>query len=621
MKLGKFGAVLDAVTDASSITPNAASMMKNYGFFVLVTHILACSWWLWKVCSQSEDLTLAFLDDIDWGENPRSDLAFTNGKLEAYIIAFYITTQTLTTVGYGDITPDNTSERVGYSLFFIFNAFLWGNLLSEINTIHESQNKQESQKNEILQDTIKFLHDSECPKTLRMQIIRWARFNEEHSVAAARTKKIIKKLPSDLRKGLVLHLYGNEVSKVPIFAFLTMKESCTNDASTDGANTKAQHHLKFLGDVYACLQYKMYMPGEVLVNFSDPADRLICFIQSIVDIDFDHAVAGRPKMLTLKGNTYIGDMTLIGDQDWANSTSFNFPVVHSLQVEEITEIMVTARGELVQCLELKAAEFHELLQISPQTQAAVLEFADCYSNLETAGLSPDKIKILSNWEKILIRIVAPIRACRSKALGLQLSIHNLKVLMQRPKSAKMGFSKRPKIQSPQTESDDEKQDSIDIWRKISASMRTNVVECENSIKSQSDRLKRIEQTLSRHLIILNDLSTFVHGRSDISAKQRDMDASLLTLLKYWKLDDEADRLTSVARVYTLEDLDSMHLEDVDKFGLRLGFRKLIQARNPESLVHLRSMRKPGALTQRDSVHPQATRGRPKGGGVAATWGA
>ena len=73
-------------------------------------------------------------------------------------------------------------------------------------------------------------------------------------------------------------------------------------------------------------------------------------------------------------------------------------------------------------------------------------------------------------------------------------------------------------------------------------MRANVVECENSIKSQSDRLKRIEQTLSRHSIILNDLSTFVHEHSDISAKQRDMDARLLTLLKYWKLDDETDRL-------------------------------------------------------------------------------
>ena len=43
------------------------------------------------------------------------------GKLEAYSIAVYVVTQTLTTVGYGDTSADNTAERVGYVLFFILH--------------------------------------------------------------------------------------------------------------------------------------------------------------------------------------------------------------------------------------------------------------------------------------------------------------------------------------------------------------------------------------------------------------------------------------------------------------------------------------------------------------------
>ena len=38
------------------------------------------------------------------------------GKLEAYSIAVYVVTQTLTTVGYGDTSADNTAERVGYDV-------------------------------------------------------------------------------------------------------------------------------------------------------------------------------------------------------------------------------------------------------------------------------------------------------------------------------------------------------------------------------------------------------------------------------------------------------------------------------------------------------------------------
>jgi hypothetical protein len=34
--------------------------------------------------------------------------------MEAYAIACYLITMTLTTVGYGDINAENTAERIGY---------------------------------------------------------------------------------------------------------------------------------------------------------------------------------------------------------------------------------------------------------------------------------------------------------------------------------------------------------------------------------------------------------------------------------------------------------------------------------------------------------------------------
>jgi hyperpolarization activated cyclic nucleotide-gated potassium channel 2 len=273
MKLGKFGQTLDLIMDSLGITPNLGNVLKSYSTFVLMIHLLACIWWLWKVLSQTPEETLLFLDDISWGSYGRNDLASTQGKIEAYVIAVYITAQTLTTVGYGDITPENTSERVGYTLFFVINAFLWGNVLAEITSIHQADNEEKRVKMEFLQNTAQFLIKNDCPARLRTQIIKWARINAEHKTEAEGKKDMIHKLPSDLQKGLVFHLYAKEVSNVPVFRFLQAT------TGSDGVSVK-----RFLSSVFAHLEYKMYMPGEVLVNFSSPADRLIFFINSIVEV-------------------------------------------------------------------------------------------------------------------------------------------------------------------------------------------------------------------------------------------------------------------------------------------------------------------------------------------------
>lgn len=38
----------------------------------------------------------------------------------------------------GDISANNTSERIGYVVLFIFGAFVWGTLLAQVGDIHKS---------------------------------------------------------------------------------------------------------------------------------------------------------------------------------------------------------------------------------------------------------------------------------------------------------------------------------------------------------------------------------------------------------------------------------------------------------------------------------------------------
>ena len=57
---------------------------------------------------------------------------------------------------------------------------------------------------------------------------------------------------------------------------------------------------------------------------SDPADKLVIIVAGKVSVEFEHSTIHRNNMV-LKDGDYVGDMAILGDEDWANSTCFHFP--------------------------------------------------------------------------------------------------------------------------------------------------------------------------------------------------------------------------------------------------------------------------------------------------------
>ena len=138
MKVGKAGPLIAHLMDYWNISPKQGKTWRLMVVLVMSIHMVACAWWLWKVMGMKLDEVNDFLDAQSWGQYERSNLMTDEGKIEAYIIAVYVTTMTLTTVGYGDISADNTSERVGYIVLFIAGAFIWGELMAGLGEIHQA---------------------------------------------------------------------------------------------------------------------------------------------------------------------------------------------------------------------------------------------------------------------------------------------------------------------------------------------------------------------------------------------------------------------------------------------------------------------------------------------------
>ena len=122
-----------------------------------------------------------------------------------------------------------------------------------------------------------FLLDNDVPKSLRAEIIQWTRFLTEHDVANVSKKQMINELPDKLQRDLVRHLYSASVLRVPLFKYL---ETIVKDEAG----------MTFLGDLWLLLEYRTYTPGSRIIDFGEPADRLVLFIGGRVKCEFESKV-------------------------------------------------------------------------------------------------------------------------------------------------------------------------------------------------------------------------------------------------------------------------------------------------------------------------------------------
>ena len=143
--------------------------------------------------------------------------------------------------------------------------------------------------------------------------------------------------------------------KVPIFEYIL--NSVMDDELADS----------FLTSVFELFEYKTFAPNEIIIEFSDPADRMIILVEGKVHCKFEH-----PRMsfseTDLRRGDYIGDFTLIGDDDWGSSSCFDF---QANTTGDKVEIEVSTPTFVI-VLELLADAFESVLaDASYEVQEAV----------------------------------------------------------------------------------------------------------------------------------------------------------------------------------------------------------------------------------------------------------
>jgi voltage-gated potassium channel len=161
-------------------------------WFILVLNALACGWNGLQHVHNHYDFETAYINSIYW------------------------TVTTITTVGYGDITPDTNPQKLyaifvqllGYGVF----TFMIGSVASRLLRKDPARVRFEDN----VDGLISLLHFKSLPSHLRQRIMEYYKYMWRNRLGYDETS-FLESLPNNLQQEVALHLKRDIIDKVPLF--------------------------------------------------------------------------------------------------------------------------------------------------------------------------------------------------------------------------------------------------------------------------------------------------------------------------------------------------------------------------------------------------------------------
>ncbi|EAS05919.2 cyclic nucleotide-binding domain protein (macronuclear) [Tetrahymena thermophila SB210] len=243
---------------------------------------------------------------------------------ERYVYSFYFLAVTMVTVGYGDITPQNSIEVVFTTVTIFVTCIVYAFSLNTIGSIIENIEKKDKKYKENMQVIHGLMREENVSRDLRIKVSNYVEYlyKESNEVLKKQEKLIINKLSQKLRNDLSLEIQGKYLSNIPLFKNIKVKDKISN-----------------------LMEEHLYSPGEIIFKQGDQDDcSLFYIVKGKVSITFisDSENSQREDLIvSSKGkHEYFGEISFIsGNQRTLTAKASDFCRIYKINRDKYIQII------------------------------------------------------------------------------------------------------------------------------------------------------------------------------------------------------------------------------------------------------------------------------------------
>lgn len=207
--------------------------------------------------------------------------------IDHYVKSFYFITTTLTTIGYGDITPQTTFARIYTMCIQLMGVAIFGVVIGQISKLFLAQNKHEEAQREKMHDLALLLGHYSVPPKIQKQIFAYHHHLAEKHLTD-NDAALIGDLPEALQDEIRMFMKLKLLHGMPLFDKL--EEPCLREVANSLKKKHFGPHNLIIkkGDIGA----ELFVIGHGSVNVLGPENKII---------------------VTLKKGQFFGERALLED--------------------------------------------------------------------------------------------------------------------------------------------------------------------------------------------------------------------------------------------------------------------------------------------------------------------
>lgn len=299
----------------SHINPGYVRITKLFITVIILTHWIACIWFF-----------LAFIDDF-----PSDSWVVVLGIEDTsvtrqYIYSLYWTVTTMTTIGYGDITPKRDIEYIAATLIMIVGASTYAFIIGNIASLFSNLDSAKIAHKNKIEALTQFLAYHNVPQPLIFQLRNYYDYIWERHRGLPENN-FFEDLPLHFHLDILQYLTGDLLEKVSLFKY----------------SSPALRNVLLIA-----LKFQTYPPNSYVVKAGDIGEAI--YFISLGKVDILSAQESDFKC-TLETGEYFGHLSLI----------FNEKLTASVKTLTYCEIFILSR-EQFNYIKNQYPEFKDVLK-------------------------------------------------------------------------------------------------------------------------------------------------------------------------------------------------------------------------------------------------------------------